>query len=116
MDVSTVTIFGAEWKIFKNIPPEEDVVFEGDCGGYCDESSKSIFLRKYTDRELAGIKDYAAMEKYVLRHELIHAALLECGLGSNWCRADTGHDETAVDWLAHKFVQLYQIFEQAGAI
>ena len=114
MTVSTILIFGSEWTIYKDV--EEDEVFEDDCAGYCDQFSKSIFIRKFTEKELVGIKDYASMRKYILRHELIHAALLECGLGDNWCRTEMGHDETAVDWLAHKFVQLYHIFEQADAI
>ena len=114
MKFSTIIIFGSEWKIFKDV--EDDEVFEGDCAGYCDGFSKSIFIRRFSDKELTGVKDIGSMQKYILRHELIHAALLECGLGDNWYRTEIGHDETAIDWLAHKFVQLYNIFEQADAI
>lgn len=109
-----INIFGSEWNVITL--PSNDTTFTEDCGGYCDQSSKTICLRDYTVEELVGIRDIEALKKYVLRHELIHAALLECGLGDNWVRNPTGHDETGVDWLAHKMPQLISILNEAEAL
>ena len=112
-----VNIFGSTWDI-KTIDVNEEIasLFSADTAGFCDGTSKTICLKKLKDSELVGIGDEEELKKYILRHELIHAALIECGLGDNWVREPMGHDETSVDWLAHKFPQLIGIFMDAGAL
>ena len=110
----TVNIFGSEWNIITL--PSTDPTFSENVSGYCDPTSKTICLRELVDTELVGIRDLKALTKYILRHELIHAALLECGLGDNWVRNEMGHDETSVDWLAHKLPQLIPILQEVGAL
>lgn len=110
----TVNIFGSNWTIVEDC--DENDLFEQNCVGFCDQTSRTIVLKKLSDKELLGIGDIEQLRKYTLRHELIHAALFECGMGDNWMRVPMGHDETSVDWLAFKAPQLYQIFRDANAI
>lgn len=110
----TVNIFGSNWSIIKDC--EDDSLFDVDCAGFCEATSKTIVIKKLTEKDMTSVVDIDSLNKYILRHELIHAALIECGLGDNWVRNSMGHDETSVDWLAHKAPQLYQIFRDADAI
>lgn len=70
--------------------------------GLCDYRTKTIFL----DKEIA-------QDKYnyntTLRHELIHAILEECGIGSqvSWAK-----DETLVDWIALQFPKIQKLFKE----
>ena len=109
-----IDIFGSPWIINENV--DDPDLFDEDCAGFCDYSSKTIHTRRFKDDELKCVGDVMALRKYILRHKLIHAALLECGLGDNWTREPMGHDETAIDWLAHKAPQLHEIFEKANAL
>ena len=112
-----VNIFGSTWTIkYVDVTDDNSDLFQDETAGFCDGSSRTIYIKNFKPSELIGIGDEEELKQYILRHELIHAALIECGLGDNWVREPMGHDETSVDWLAHKFPQLIGIFMDAGAL
>ena len=90
----------------------EDSTLEG-LAGYCDHDGHLIVIRTQDDE--CPSSNFDAYRREVLRHELIHAALYESGLGDSWEHNTlTGHDETVVDWFAIQFPKLVKIFMEAG--
>lgn len=109
----TVHILGEEWKI-KFRKAEKDPLLE-ERDGYADRSIRTIFIAK--DRGTSGFHDYDEYKRSVIRHEILHAFLIESGLDNNWKHADEfGHDETMVDWVAIQCPKLQKAFEEAGVM
>ena len=82
------------------------------CDGYCDTTIKTIVVSDMS--ESAGKPGAKAdLEHYmrkVIRHELLHAILFECGLSCNsW-----GENEEIVDWIAIQFPKLEALFQRVG--
>ena len=69
--------------------------------------------KKEDDCELA---DFEKKKKKVLRHEIIHAFLLESGLQENFTHPEYGHDETFIDWIAVQFPKILKAFKAADAL
>lgn len=108
-----VNILGEVWKIkFKNAKKDSRLK---TADGYTDRTIRTIFIVK--DRGNSGFHNYDEYQKSIIRHEIIHAFLVESGLDNNWQHADQfGHDETMVDWVAMQFPKLQKAFLEAGAI
>ena len=108
-----VNILGSEWKIKFRKSGKDPMLDSRD--GYCDRTKKILIIAK--DRGDSGFADYAAYQRSVIRHEIIHAFLIESGLDGNWQHSEQfGHDETMVDWIAIQFPKLYKAFEVAGVL
>lgn len=105
-----IDVLGTEYEILEKTR-EEDSFLER-CDGYTDKTVKTIVVsKKEDDCELADFEWY---RKKVLRHEIIHAFLLESGLHENWEHPEHGHDETFIDWIAVQFPKLMKAFKAAG--
>lgn len=103
--LNSINILGTDYSIEYKYPSED--VKLNSCDGYCDTSIKSIVVGKFnkTDNSLDDLDYYSDK---VLRHELIHAFLYECGLSCNsW--AD---NEEIIDWIAIQFDKIKSIFDQ----
>lgn len=107
-----IDILGTEYEIsFKT--REDDSLLER-CDGYTDKTVKKIVVSsKEDDCELA---DFAWYQKKVLRHEIIHAFLLESGLQENFTHPEYGHDENFIDWIAVQFPKILKAFKAADAL
>lgn len=70
--------------------------------GLCDYSEKKIYIDENVAKDKYGYST-------TLRHELIHAILEECGIGTqvSWAK-----DETLVDWIALQFPKMIRIFKE----
>lgn len=106
-----IDILGTEWEIKfqkrKHMPDGTD--------GYCDRTVKVICVLENNDD--SQFENYEEYKKSVVRHEIIHAFLIESGLDCNWQHAQQfGHDETMIDWIAMQFTKLQKAFEVAGAL
>lgn len=106
-----IDVLGTEWKIKfkkrKHMPEGVD--------GYCDRTSKTICVVKKDNK--SGFENYEEYRKTTVRHEIIHAFLIESGLDGNWQHAEQfGHDETMIDWIAIQFTKIQKAFEDAGAV
>lgn len=83
--------------------------------GYCDRSSKMLVIAK--DGGDSGFCNFKEYQKNVIRHEIIHAFLIESGLDGNWQHCEQfGHDETMVDWIAIQFPKMIKVFKTAGCL
>jgi Zn-dependent peptidase ImmA (M78 family) len=74
--------------------------------GYCITSQKKIVVEEK--------KGDPYTEKWVLRHEIIHAFLHESGLEKEVQWADS--EETIVDWIALQFPKMLKAFEETKAL
>ena len=112
MDGKKIYILGNEWTIKKQ--PESENTLLKDYSGYCDWTVHEIVL----DSEMTGnLSNMDAYEKKVLRHEIVHAFLLECGLDE--CSGEIeawARNEEMVDWFARMGEQIYRVWQEAGAL
>ena len=84
---------------------------EQELDGYCDESVKEIWVRRDERPGSPSFKDYAAIQRKIMRHEIVHAFFLESGLGHTY-----GNDEALVDWIAVMVPKMVRAFEAAGSM
>lgn len=106
MHYSSIKILGTRYKLQVN-DKEHDFLLR-DRYAYCDPSSKKIVicnLEKEDDIEQENVNEF---KNKLLRHEIIHAFLVESGLND----ACDWHCEEMVDWLAMQFPKLSSLFDQ----
>lgn len=109
MKTGKINILGTEYTVEERGSIDDETLEK--CDGYCDKSIHLIVVTAMPrDNEL---EDFAAYQRKVLRHEVIHAFLFESGLHECWTHA-TGHDETYVDWIASQWAKIAAVFEQLG--
>lgn len=86
-----------------------------DCDGFCDTTIKQIMV--FDPMEVSGRPgakaDLANYQRKVIRHELIHAILFECGLSNN---SPWAENEEMVDWVAIQFPKLLAMFNAAECL
>lgn len=107
-----VHICGEEWTVdFADV--ENDSILK-DADGYCDRSARKIVIaNKQDDCTLLDFEEY---KKKVMRHEIVHAYMFECGLGECWRHSEWGQEEQTVDWIANTFPKMLATFKEAGCI
>lgn len=113
MQTNAISILGSIWDI-RFASGATDATFASDptCGGYTDTSCNTIVLRDTSEYELSPchVADISDTAMHMLRHELIHAFLYECGLADN---SDWASNEEMIDWLAIQFDKLTDLFQNA---
>lgn len=112
MTEMTVDILGTHYAICFRTEDEDKTL--RDCDGYTDWTKRRIVI----EREVKGnLGDMDVYIRKVLRHEIVHAFLSECGL--NECSGETdcwARNETMVDWFARMGERIYRAWEAAGAL
>ena len=109
---TSINILGEKWSIRYSSVAEDKTLETAD--GYADETSKSIVVRTGRDGDM---DDFLKVQIRVLRHEIIHAYLFECGLGADFEHANKfGHDETMIDWIARMFPRILATYQELGVI
>ncbi len=103
-----IKILGEDWKIINE--PNQKRCVEADANGLCEWCKREILLNDFeiTKETLLNPEAY---KRKVLRHEIIHAFLYECGLAHN---NDWATNEEMVDFFAMQIPKLIKIFEEAG--
>lgn len=80
--------------------------------GYCDWTTNEIVVRQDWADDVSNLKDLNVYKIKVIKHELIHAFLMESGLGENsW-----GTNEEIVDWIARQFDKIVNAFDRIEAL
>ena len=110
-----VNILGTEYSlIFKT---DEEVAADEECeighlGGYCDAFAKTIVMAKLnTSNRLEELRNISI--KSNLRHEIIHAFLIESGLMYNTLSAEAwAINEEMVDWWANQSPKIFKVFQE----
>lgn len=106
MQQNYVCILGQQYNIVE-IASDQDSLLSTRYG-YCDDSSRKIVLCEFDrEKDKIEVEDIDSFKNKVLRHEIIHAFLIESGLKDNcdW------HCEEMVDWLAMQFPKIKEAFD-----
>lgn len=106
-----VNILGTTYKIIYN---GKDGRLKGGTGAH-DRFAKEIVLedKSYFKENETSCKNLIALEKQVLRHEIVHAFLYQCGLSHNTNKSDNwAMNEEMVDWIAIQFPNIYKVFKK----
>lgn len=83
--------------------------------GYTDTSTKTIVVDDMSDmKDQDGAKkDLDNYKKQVIRHEIIHAFLYECGLAENSNETNAwAVNEEMVDWFAIQSPKIFATFDE----
>ena len=113
-----VHILGTEWAVLYQTL-EQNSKFS-DCDGYCDPTSKRIYVRLFTDKEVSEevfqYEDRGAAIRKVTRHEILHAFFYESGLWVNSGQYDNGWTmcEEMIDWVAIQFPKIANAYIECG--
>lgn len=108
-----VDILGSEWSVKFGNKKQYPSLTNAD--GYTDLSTREIVV---DDMEASqgqiGVKaDLKSYQKQVIRHEIIHAFLMESGLDSNSNSADSwATNEEMVDWFAIQSPKIFKVFNE----
>lgn len=110
--VNKVNILGEDWFI-KWVSKHEDSRIE-NVAGICDFSTREILIRNDLQSKC---HDMRRVENQVLRHEIVHAFLEECGLSDDSCAVDCwARNEEMVDWFAFNGPKIYNAWLQADCL
>lgn len=110
MENCKVNILGTEWDIeFKSEKDDPSLI---DKDGYTDESIKKIVIDNMDVILTDSKKNLYAYKKRVIRHEIIHAFLIESGMDGNGNGCEHWElNEEMVDWFAIQSPKIFKIFQ-----
>jgi len=113
-----VDILGSEWTIqFR----DEDPAFE-KAQGYAEPNEKIIIIENVkptNPNEPLELTEYAQSidQKRVLRHEILHAFLMESGLDANANAVENwATNEEMVDWFAIQSPKIFKVYKELKLI
>lgn len=117
-NLESIDVMGTTYQIYFRTE-EEDECLES-CVGYCDKYLKLIVISDELKEESLEMgsqweKSHEALQKKILRHELTHAFLTECGLSENSSN-QWANNEEMVDFLAINAEKLVRLFGKAGVL
>lgn len=110
-----VDILGTEWSIYFRDEKDDERLLDKCRDGYTDISTREIVIcNKKEDCELA---DYERYQKLALRHELLHAFLMESGLDASSSMAGAwAINEEMVDWFAAQSPKIFRVYVELGLV
>ena len=112
-----INILGTTYKVYLNVPYTKDPNLSG-AYGYTDFNGKRIVVADVkTVPGWEGAEAEAALDVYAgtVRHEVIHAYLMESGLnGSSNAVECWARNEEMVDWFAIQIPKIVKTFAELG--
>lgn len=108
-----VNILGSEWSVKFGDEKKYPNLVKND--GYTDLSIREIVVddMEASQGQIGAKSDLESYQKHVVRHEIIHAFLLESGLDSNSNSADSwAVNEEMVDWFAIQTPKIFKVFSE----
>lgn len=116
-----VDIMGMPYLIEVKSSKEDRYFDEFNCSGYCESPTKMIrVLNDFEEPSKKWVSDEFAIRnmKRVLRHEIVHAFLNECGLSHDSASPSGGwaKNEEMVDWFARIGQRIYKAWEEAHCL
>lgn len=117
----TLDILGTPYQVRYSDYDATPFFKQHSCDGYCDSNNKVIAvcnMKTYPSYEEEPDEVLRIIEKEVLRHEIIHAFLNECGLRDSSLQYAGGwaKNEEMIDFFAIQFKKLQKVFETADAL
>lgn len=103
-----IDVLGSKWQII-----EEDELRAANADGFADNSVREIHLQSVFNDEKSSVADMEEYKKRVLRHEILHAFIFECGLDTenSWAR-----NEEMIEFFALQFYKIANVFSAADII
>lgn len=113
MNGTKVDVLGTNYTL--TVCGEEEEPRLQDLDGFCDDSTKEIFVESYADskddpRAKANLEN---QKRKVKRHEIIHAFLFESGIAEN---SEWAQNEEMVDFFAIQFPKMLRAFREVDAL
>lgn len=108
-----VNILGSEWNV--KFGSEKEYPNLTNVDGYTDLSIREIVVddMEASQGQIGAKADLESYQKQVVRHEIIHAFLLESGLDSNSNSADSwAVNEEMVDWFTIQSSKIFKVFNE----
>lgn len=110
---ASVNILSQEYKIFYEDEEENVRLKNGD--GYLEPYSKEIHIDKsifeQDNNDPLQLKQLDIYGRKVIRHEIIHAFIIESGL---WECCSWAQNEELTDWIARQFPKIADCFNKIG--
>lgn len=108
---TTVDILGVQYSIVYLTEDEEDRL--GGSNGFTDWTEQRIVINK---TERGDIANKQRMFRKIVRHEIVHAFLLESGLDYCSLPCDSwATNEEMVEWFARMGERIYKAWKDADA-
>lgn len=105
-----INVLGTDYEIqFKSI--EEDVKLN-ECDAYCDYTVKKIVIENPKEDVLL-LEDIKYNQERLLRHELLHAFLYECGLCN---QSEWATNEEMIDFFAIQAPKITNMFSSVNEV
>ena len=112
-----INILGSTYKVYLNVPYTKDPNLTG-AYGYTDFHGKKIVvsdIRTVTGWEGASEEALGDVFATTVRHEVIHAYLMESGLNASSNAVDCwARNEEMVDWFAIQMPKIVKTFCELG--
>lgn len=102
-----VDILGTRWAVVSENFGNKDF------DGLTDFTTRTIKVRNDNVQEFDNFKE---LYKRTVRHEVLHAFMIESGLDSNFNHPEYGHDEIFVDWVAIQFPKILVAYSKLGVL
>lgn len=103
----TVRILGTPWRICIG---QNDIDKRlCDCDGFTDKTSKLMMIDDC--RHKSNFDEPMLYIRKVVRHEIIHAFMLESGLDECLMHEEMGEEEQMVDWFAYQYPKIRDVIE-----
>lgn len=109
----TLNILGTDYFVRCVSAKEMPSWYFKEVKGKCDYTVKSITVEDLIERKNEHPDTMGDLESIInqtMRHEILHAFLIESGLGD-----ECSIDEVTVDWFAMQAPKLFKVFCQAKA-
>lgn len=115
-----VDVLGTTYTIYEVSRGENktfDKLFEGGADAFTDPSTKEIIVLAQDPLDFTKPANADAYRRETVRHEIVHAFLMESGLDScsNACQSWAVNEEM-VDWVAVQFPKMLKAFQEAGCL
>ena len=112
-----VNVLGSEWTIILEVKDTTKIPYYNHVNGWADVSVHEIHVGIFQKHEINDLKNIAVYYKRTLRHEIIHAFLMESGLDTQTdsCRAWATNEEM-VDWIAGQFPKIQMVLKELDAL
>lgn len=108
-----INILGSEWNV--KFGSEEEYPNLAEMDGYTDLSTREIVVdnMEASQGQIGAKADLGHYQKQVVRHEIIHAFLMESGLDSNSNSTESwATNEEMVDWFAIQSPKIFKVFNE----
>lgn len=116
-----INVLGTEYTITVKKYDEDEVFARRSIDGYCDSWTRQIVvcdMSTYKGWENELPETIEAVQKEVLRHEIVHAFFDQSGLADSALNPDVAwaKNEEMVDWIALQGPKIYKAWQEARAV